>query len=111
MSGLHDWLHFRLSVVVAIKGYFLSTEVLVTVCVHMLSVCVEHVTAVLLTCFGLTLRHLDDPLPVLDALINPRVTNLPGHIQAIFVQNIIKLYASIIVKAEAEVKKWLMICN
>lgn len=46
MSGLHVWLHFRLSVVVAIKGYFLSTEVLVTVCVHMLSVCVEHVADV-----------------------------------------------------------------
>ena len=54
---------------------------------------------------GVRCRHLDDPLPVLEALINPRVTSLPGHIQAIFVQNIIKLYASIIVKAEAEVSQ------
>ena len=48
-------------------------------------------------------RHLSDPQPVMESLINPLITDLPGHIQAIFVQNIVKLYASILVKAEAEV--------
>ena len=48
-------------------------------------------------------RHLADPHPILEALLDSRVTNLPGHIQAVFVQNIVKLYASILVKAEAEV--------
>ena len=48
-------------------------------------------------------EHLSDPRTTLDALLNSKVTALPGHIQAVFVQNIIKLYASILVKAEAEV--------
>ena len=48
-------------------------------------------------------RHLADPRPILEALLHPQITNLPGHIQAVFVQNIVKLYASILVKAEAEV--------
>ena len=39
----------------------------------------------------------------MESLINPLITDLPGHIQAVFVQNIVKLYASILVKAEAEV--------
>ena len=38
----------------------------------------------------------------LDTLLNPKVTTLPGHIQAVFVQNIVKLYASVLVKAETE---------
>ena len=32
--------------------------------------------------------------------------SLPPHIQAVFIQNIVKLYASILVKAEAEVSMW-----
>ena len=48
-------------------------------------------------------EHLSDPRSSLDALLNPKVTALPAHIQAVFVQNIVKLYASILVKAEAEV--------
>lgn len=47
-------------------------------------------------------EHLSDPRSSLDALLNPKVTALPAHIQAVFVQNIVKLYASILVKAEAE---------
>lgn len=45
----------------------------------------------------------------MEALLHPHITDLPGHIQAIFVQNIIKLYASILVKAEAEVWEVLVI--
>ena len=46
---------------------------------------------------------LTNPRETIDALLNPKITALPGHIQAVFVQNIVKLYASILVKAEAEV--------
>ena len=48
-------------------------------------------------------EHLTDPRSTLDSLLNPKVIALPPHIQAVFVQNIVKLYASILVKAEAEV--------
>ena len=48
-------------------------------------------------------EHLTDPRSTLDSLLNPKVVALPPHIQAVFVQNIVKLYASILVKAEAEV--------
>ena len=48
-------------------------------------------------------EHLVNPRATLDSLLNPKITMLPAHIQAVFVQNIVKLYASILVKAEAEV--------
>ena len=48
-------------------------------------------------------RYLTEARSCLDALLNPKVTALPGHIQAVFVQNIVKLYASVLVKAETEV--------
>ena len=48
-------------------------------------------------------EHISDPRGCLDVLLDSKVTALPGHIQAVFVQNIVKLYASILVKAEAEV--------
>lgn len=48
--------------------------------------------------------HLDDSRSTLDALLNSKVTALPAHIQAVFVQNIVKLYASFLVHAEAEVR-------
>ena len=48
-------------------------------------------------------EHLSEPRATLDSLLNPKVTALPAHVQAVFVQNIVKLYASILVKAEAEV--------
>ena len=51
-------------------------------------------------------EHLTDPRATLDGLLNPKVVALPPHIQAVFVQNIVKLYASILVKAEAEVRVW-----
>ena len=50
-------------------------------------------------------RYLTGARACLDALLNPKVTALPGHIQAVFVQNIVKLYANILVKAETEVSK------
>ena len=49
-------------------------------------------------------EHLTNPRSTLDSLLNPKVVALPPHVQAVFVQNIVKLYASILVKAEAEVK-------
>lgn len=49
-------------------------------------------------------EHLSNPRATLDALLNPKVTALPAHIQAVFVQNLVKLYASILVTAEAEVR-------
>ncbi len=39
-------------------------------------------------------EHLDDPLPVLEALLQPRVASLPGHIQSVYVHNALKLYAA-----------------
>ena len=35
-------------------------------------------------------------------MFNPKITSLPGHIQSVYVQNIIKLYSSILIKAEEE---------
>ena len=49
-------------------------------------------------------EHLSDSRVTLDSLLNPKVTALPAHIQSVFVQNIVKLYASFLVKAEAEVR-------
>jgi AP-3 complex subunit delta-1 len=46
--------------------------------------------------------YLPNARGTIDALLNPKITALPAHIQAVFVQNIVKLYASILVKAEAE---------
>ena len=39
----------------------------------------------------------------MDALLKPKVTSLPGHIQAVYVQSICKLYSSLMNKAEKEV--------
>lgn len=47
-------------------------------------------------------RHLTDPKAVLEAMLKPKITALPGHIQSVYVQNIIKLYADIIKRAESE---------
>lgn len=35
-------------------------------------------------------------------MLKPKVTSLPGHIQSVYVQNITKLYARILLKAEQE---------
>ena len=45
---------------------------------------------------------MKDPQSTLEAMLRPKVTALPGHIQSIFVQNIIKLYSSVLVKAELD---------
>ena len=33
-------------------------------------------------------------------MLKPKVTSLPGHIQSIFVQNVLKLYACVVETAE-----------
>lgn len=38
---------------------------------------------------------LENPQKTLDAMLKAKLDNLPGHIQAAFVQNIFKLYAHI----------------
>lgn len=47
-------------------------------------------------------RQLTDPRSVLEAMLKPKITALPGHIQSVYVQNTIKLYANIIKRAEEE---------
>ena len=38
----------------------------------------------------------------MEAMLKPKVTSLPGHIQSTFVQNILKLYAHVVATAEAD---------
>ncbi|XP_067938013.1 AP-3 complex subunit delta-1-like [Watersipora subatra] len=45
---------------------------------------------------------LANPMNTLEAMFIPKVTSLPGHIQSVYVQNIMKLYSAILVKAEVE---------
>lgn len=45
-------------------------------------------------------RHLQEPHQTLEAMLRPKVTTLPGHIQAVYVQNVVKLYASILLQKE-----------
>eukprot|EP00058_Branchiostoma_floridae_P018373 XP_002603862.1 hypothetical protein BRAFLDRAFT_276908 [Branchiostoma floridae] len=47
-------------------------------------------------------EHLRDPKGTLEDMLRQKVTSLPGHIQAVFVQNIMKLYAAILVKYEED---------
>ncbi len=35
-------------------------------------------------------------------MLRSKVTQLPGHIQGVYVQNILKLYSAILIRAEAE---------
>lgn len=35
-------------------------------------------------------------------MLQPKVTTLPGHIQAVYVQNVVKLYASILQQKERD---------
>lgn len=46
------------------------------------------------------LRHLQEPQQTLEAMLRPKVTTLPGHIQAVYVQNVMKLYASMLQQTE-----------
>ncbi|XP_063085008.1 AP-3 complex subunit delta-1 isoform X1 [Cavia porcellus] len=45
-------------------------------------------------------EHLQEPHQTLEAMLRPKVTTLPGHIQAVYVQNVVKLYASILQRQE-----------
>ncbi|EHH59040.1 hypothetical protein EGM_09040, partial [Macaca fascicularis] len=45
-------------------------------------------------------RHLQEPHHTLEAMLRPKVTTLPGHIQAVYVQNVVKLYANILQQKE-----------
>ncbi|XP_012584931.1 PREDICTED: AP-3 complex subunit delta-1 isoform X3 [Condylura cristata] len=45
-------------------------------------------------------EHLEEPHQTLEAMLRPKVTTLPGHIQAVYVQNVVKLYASILQQKE-----------
>ncbi|XP_033636373.1 AP-3 complex subunit delta-1-like isoform X3 [Asterias rubens] len=47
-------------------------------------------------------EFLLEPRVTLEAMLRQRVTSLPGHIQSIYVHNIIKLYSAILVKMEPE---------
>ena len=45
---------------------------------------------------------MSNPKVSLEAMVRGKVLTLPGHIQAIFVQNMLKLFVRIIVTAEEE---------
>ena len=45
-------------------------------------------------------RHLPDINVTLEAMLQPKATSLPGHIQAVYVQNIAKLYAKLLANQE-----------
>uniref|UniRef100_A0A8C9TMP5 AP-3 complex subunit delta-1 n=1 Tax=Scleropages formosus TaxID=113540 RepID=A0A8C9TMP5_SCLFO len=41
-------------------------------------------------------EHLEDPVHTLEAMLRPKVATLPGHIQAIYIQNAAKLFAAVL---------------
>lgn len=45
-------------------------------------------------------RQLPDINVTLEAMLQPKATSLPGHIQAVYVQNIAKLYAKLLANQE-----------
>ncbi|XP_077332105.1 AP-3 complex subunit delta-1 isoform X2 [Lithobates pipiens] len=47
-------------------------------------------------------EHLTEPHQTLEAMLRPKVTTLPGHIQAVYVQNVVKLYSGILQRKEGE---------
>lgn len=47
-------------------------------------------------------EHLQNPTRTLEAMLKSKINNLPGHIQAAFVQNIFKLYSHLISKIYSE---------
>lgn len=47
-------------------------------------------------------EYLKDPKTTLEAMLRPKITALPGHIQSVYVQNLLKLYANILKKAEED---------
>ncbi|XP_038596495.1 AP-3 complex subunit delta-1 isoform X2 [Tachyglossus aculeatus] len=50
-------------------------------------------------------EHLQEANQTLEAMLRPKVTTLPGHIQAVYVQNVVKLYASILLQKEQAEEK------
>ncbi|XP_065434322.1 AP-3 complex subunit delta-1 isoform X2 [Chrysemys picta bellii] len=50
-------------------------------------------------------EHLEESNQTLEAMLRPKVTTLPGHIQAVYVQNMVKLYASILQQKEQSGEK------
>uniref|UniRef100_A0A8C3T189 AP-3 complex subunit delta-1 n=1 Tax=Chelydra serpentina TaxID=8475 RepID=A0A8C3T189_CHESE len=50
-------------------------------------------------------EHLEESNQTLEAMLRPKVTTLPGHIQAVYVQNMVKLYASILQQKEQDGEK------
>lgn len=47
-------------------------------------------------------RYLTDPQSTLEAMLRGRVFALPGHIQAVYVQNILKLFTHILTRTEEQ---------
>uniref|UniRef100_A0A3Q0RCR1 AP-3 complex subunit delta-1 n=1 Tax=Amphilophus citrinellus TaxID=61819 RepID=A0A3Q0RCR1_AMPCI len=45
-------------------------------------------------------EHLENPMQTLEAMLRPKVATLPGHIQAVYVQNAAKLFATILKNQE-----------
>ena len=43
-------------------------------------------------------RHLKEPQQTLEAMLRPKLTSLPGHIQSVYVQNLLKLYCKVSVR-------------
>lgn len=41
-------------------------------------------------------EHLENPMQTLEAMLRPKVATLPGHIQAVYVQNAAKLFATVL---------------
>lgn len=35
-------------------------------------------------------------------MLKPKITTLPGHIQSVYVHNFVKLYTSVVIKAEKD---------
>ncbi|KAJ8680456.1 hypothetical protein QAD02_016243 [Eretmocerus hayati] len=46
--------------------------------------------------------ELDDPLATLHSMLKPQVSSLPGHIQAVYIHNILKLIAAILKKVDTD---------
>uniref|UniRef100_A0A8C6W0I9 AP-3 complex subunit delta-1 n=1 Tax=Nothobranchius furzeri TaxID=105023 RepID=A0A8C6W0I9_NOTFU len=45
-------------------------------------------------------EHLENPMETLEAMLRPKVATLPGHIQAVYVQNAAKLFATVLKSQE-----------
>lgn len=89
----------------AIRGFAVSQMALLLDSAHLLTsstqrngIC-EVLYAAAWIC-GEFSEHLQEPQQTLEAMLRPRVTALPGHIQAVYVQNVLKLYAALLRQRE-----------